>query len=691
MRKNIINLRILFFILLSIVMIKTNAQTGLNFQGVARTSNNVILASQAITIKLSILQGSATGTAEYTETRKVTTNAQGLFTAVIGDTGAISTLGNFATINWKSTPKFLKIEMDAAAGTNFITMGTTQFQYVAYAQFAKSVDAENLVGIVPVTLGGTGVNSLTGLKTALALNNVNNTTDLTKPISTLTQTALDLKLNAADTSKYTKQTYSDSALLTKLSITGNAATATSATTATTAGTASTATKLATSRNINGVAFDGSGDITVTADAGTLTGTTLKSTVTGSSLTSVGTLANLTVTNAIAGSITGNAATATTATTATKLATARSINGVGFDGSGDITVTADAGTLTGTTLKSTITSSSLTSVGTLANLTVTNAIAGSITGNAATATTATTATKLATARSINGVGFDGSGDITVTADAGTLTGTTLKSTITGSSLTSVGTIASLSTGSITNSGKIIVGATSAASASAVLEASSTTQGFLPPRMTRAQRNAINTPASGLVVWCNNCGAVGELQVYSENATWTNLSGTAAAGVYTPTIGEAYQGGKVAYVLQSGDPGYDPTTPHGLIAATSDQSTGIRWYNGYTTTTGASGTAIGTGLSNTNAIIASQGATATSYAAGLARAYAGGGYTDWYLPSKDELNKLYLNRTAIGGFADNYYWSSTELGSGSAWYQYFFNGGQASTGKFSTYYVRAIRAF
>jgi hypothetical protein len=598
--------------LLSIVIINTNAQTGLNFQGVARTTNNVILASQAITIKLSILQGSATGTADYTETRRVTTNAQGLFTAVIGDTGAISTLGNFTTINWKLSPKFLKIEMDAAAGTNFITMGTTQFQYVAYAQFAKSVDAENIVGIVPVTLGGTGVNSLTGLKTTLTLNNVNNTSDLSKPISTLTQTALDLKLNAADTSKYTKQTYIDSSLLTKLSIKGNA------TTATTAGTASTATKLATSRNINGVAFDGSGDITVTADAGTLSGTTLKSTVTGSSLTSVGTLANLTVTNAIA---------------------------------------------------------------------------GSITGNAATATTATTATKLATARSINGVGFDGSGDITVTADAGTLTGTSLKSTITGSSLTSVGTIASLSTGSITNSGKIIVGATSAASASAVLEASSTTQGFLPPRMTRAQRNAINTPASGLVVWCNNCGAVGELQVYSENATWTNLSGTAAAGVYTPTIGEAYQGGKVAYVLQLGDPGYDPTTPHGLIAATLDQSTGIQWYNNNDyTTTGATGTAIGTGLSNTNAIIASQGETATSYAAaGLARAYAGGGYTDWYLPSKDELNKLYLNKNAIGGFADAGYWSSTEFDFYLAWYQGFFLGSQVNVNKVYTFCVRAIRAF
>jgi hypothetical protein len=175
----------------------------------------VILASQEITIKLSILQGSATGTLEYTETRRVITNAQGLFTAVIGDTGAISTLGNFNNINWKLSPKFLKIEMDPAAGNNFITMGTTQFQYVAYAQFAKSVDAENIVGIVPVTLGGTGVNSLAGLKTALALNNVNNTSDLNKPISTFTQTALELKLNAADTSKYIRQTYLDSSLVAK--------------------------------------------------------------------------------------------------------------------------------------------------------------------------------------------------------------------------------------------------------------------------------------------------------------------------------------------------------------------------------------------------------------------------------------------------------------------------------------------
>jgi hypothetical protein len=211
-------LRFILFIQLFFVLINSKAQTGLNFQGVARTNNNIILASQPISLRLSILQGSASGTTEYTETRKVITNAQGLFTAVIGDTGAISTLGNFTNINWKLTPKFLKIEMDPAAGNNFITIGTTQFQYVAYAQFANSVDAENITGIVPVARGGTGANSLSSFKTVMSIDKVNNTTDTEKPISTKTQTALDLKLDATDISKYTKQIWADSALITKINI-----------------------------------------------------------------------------------------------------------------------------------------------------------------------------------------------------------------------------------------------------------------------------------------------------------------------------------------------------------------------------------------------------------------------------------------------------------------------------------------
>ena len=141
------------------------------------------------------------------------------------------------------------------------------------------------------------------------------------------------------------------------------------------GNASTATALATARNINGVSFNGTSDITVTAAAGTLSGATLAANVLASSLTSVGTLANLTVTNPITGSVTGSSGSTTgNAATATALATARNINGVSFNGTADITVTAAAGTLTGSTLASGVTASSLTSVGTLTALTVSGNLA-----------------------------------------------------------------------------------------------------------------------------------------------------------------------------------------------------------------------------------------------------------------------------------------------------------------------------
>ena len=156
-----------------------------------------------------------------------------------------------------------------------------------------------------------------------------------------------------------------------------------------------------------------------------------------------------------------------------------------------------------------------------------------------------------------------------------------------------------------------------------------------------------------------------------------------------VGQFYQGGVIAYIFHVGDPGYIAGQTHGLIVATSNQKYETKWWNGKYTNTGATGGSIGTGSNNTNLIIASQGFG--YYAAILCRNYNGGGYTDWYLPSKDELNKLYLNKSEIGGFLNSTYWSSTEAGINLAWCQNFNDGSTSYYSKPMSYAVRAVRSF
>ena len=163
---------------------------------------------------------------------------------------------------------------------------------------------------------------------------------------------------------------------------------------------------------------------------------------------------------------------------------------------------------------------------------------------------------------------------------------------------------------------------------------------------------------------------------------------AGNVLSHSVGDKFGGGIVFYVYDDGQ--------HGLIAALADQSTGIRWYGGSYTNTCARGDGVGAGLKNTAIIIANQGSVdGNSFAARICNEYSvtvdGVMYGDWYLPSKYELNLLYAQKTVVGGFAGNDYWSSTEGGSGNAWSQYFNGGGQFSANKYFSYYVRAVRAF
>ena len=121
----------------------------------------------------------------------------------------------------------------------------------------------------------------------------------------------------------------------------------------------------------------------------------------------------------------------------------------------------------------------------------------------------------------------------------------------------------------------------------------------------------------------------------------------------------------------------------------------WSGNITTAIGTTGTAIGTGYSNTLAIVAqSGGGNAPNKAATVSRAYRGpNNLTDWFLPSKDEAKALYDNRAFVSGAPGNYIWSSSEASANSAWRQYFYTDVQETDGKQYTNgaAVRPIRAF
>jgi len=124
-------------------------------------------------------------------------------------------------------------------------------------------------------------------------------------------------------------------------------------------------------------------------------------------------------------------------------------------------------------------------------------------------------------------------------------------------------------------------------------------------------------------------------------------------------------------------YNDGNGGGLVCAKTDQSEGLKWYNGSYITTGASGTAIGTGQTNTTLIVTSQGMG--SYAAQICNDYSDGTYSDWFLPSLDELSAIYNNILLCGKnilFCDggNYiqHWSSTERNATSAWVKVVLNG-------------------
>lgn len=238
---------------------------------------------------------------------------------------------------------------------------------------------------------------------------------------------------------------------------------------------------------------------------------------------------------------------------------------------------------------------------------------------------------------------------------------------------------------------------------------TPDGVRAPVLSLAQLDAkvaaYGTDQDGVILYINDVSA-GSTETETANITTTgyyyydasnDVWKTMAEEPVTYSVGDFAHGGIVFWV--------DATGQHGLVCAKQDQSTGVRWYAGTATNTMARGDGPKAGFMNTTLIIANQGnGDGGIYAARICNELqiteGGKTYGDWYLPSIEELNLIFLNRsiinstaTANGGsnFSLSNYYSSKEFNVNEAWYVNFFNGVNNFYIKDNLSRVRAVRAF
>lgn len=129
----------------------------LKYQAVVRDANNAPLAWQSVTVRISILESSPTGTASYQETHSATTTELGLISLNIGEGSVL--YGSFDAIDWGSYEHFLQVEVDQYGGTNYELLGTSQLLSVPYALFAKEAGSVDLIAGEGISISGNEISN----------------------------------------------------------------------------------------------------------------------------------------------------------------------------------------------------------------------------------------------------------------------------------------------------------------------------------------------------------------------------------------------------------------------------------------------------------------------------------------------------------------------------------------------------
>ncbi len=198
------------------------------------------------------------------------------------------------------------------------------------------------------------------------------------------------------------------------------------------------------------------------------------------------------------------------------------------------------------------------------------------------------------------------------------------------------------------------------ASALLDMTSTERGLLIPRVDLDDATTaapVTSPAEGLLIY-NETGTEPHGFYYWDGTLWVMFSSgssSSSSATCDHTIGESYGGGIVFYVSSDGC--------HGLISDTQDQYAAEYWDHAFD------------GLNDPSL-----------------HSTEGGKYFDWRMPSKWELNQMYIQRATIGGFASARYWCSIHNSSNeNIWYHDFSTGTQSVNTRTNSYHVRAVRAF